>query len=273
MATNIVIKKLENKVFDDHIEAEKRLAELGAYNDTTSETYKDLADQVRSICPCNCHFSTRKRYMVEITYSYSIRSTESNNYDDKGYEVSTDYQAICTGDGFGYIEKGNTSTNNLQVHSKFSKYGTYFAASDYYDYTACDTGIDSTINFSIRLSDDCKHWIFSYSPILRGTAKFTYPGATSDECMEMELRPTSESNKELTIENYPEVTTAYPSGTMTLKYEYHKTDEFQSGASIWTKDVIDEVTIIEATVTPLDDNVNTLNTINSLYSDLSENLK
>ncbi len=54
-------------IFDSSSEALDRLNKLGR-NDIDSEAYKDLSNQVRSTCPCNCYFSTRKSYKVEVTY-------------------------------------------------------------------------------------------------------------------------------------------------------------------------------------------------------------
>ena len=115
---NIIVKKLEDTTFDSNKEALDRLNELGR-NDIDSEAYKDLADQVRSTCPCNCYFSTRKRYKINISYEDNY---VRNRYVNPGSDYSTHalYELKTVGTGEGYIEKGNKSSN-IDIESKFEK--------------------------------------------------------------------------------------------------------------------------------------------------------
>ena len=261
---NIIIKKLEDTIFDSNKEALDRLNELGR-NDIESEAYKDLADQVRSTCPCNCYFSTRKRYKVDVSYRYYYYSY---SYHQGTKNIITTEREI-TGNGTGYIEKGSTS-GTIDVVSKYVKY----ESTDNFDTsnggiisTSCpDLTSNSSVNFSIRLSDDCKHWIFSYSPIWKGYYNMRSSGCYEGTLQSNQLTYYGDGN--LTEEIYPEVTSAYPSGTMTLTYHG------ESNTTNYPFDNNDTgTTTIEATVTPLEDSVNTYNSINSLYNDLNNSLK
>ena len=262
---NIIIKKLEDTTFDSNKEALDRLNELGR-NDIDIEAYKDLADQVRSTCPCNCYFSTRKRYKINISYEDNY---VRNRYVNPGSDYSTHalYELKTVGTGEGYIEKGNKSSN-IDIESKFEKNDANITTSGQVINTqsSCpDLIVSNSINFSIRLSDDCKHWIFSYSPIWKG-----YISMTGSSCYETTEDPTYYSNEYLTEEIYPEVTSAYPSGKMTIVYRGGGRYQNEGSSEYY----IDEETItIEATVTPLEDSVNTYNSINSLYNDLNNSLK
>ena len=254
--SNIIIKKLESKIFDSSNEALDRLNDLGR-NDIDSEAYKDLADQVRSTCPCNCYFSTRKRYKVDVECTY--KGSGSYGIESDGVyseQSSTNEDIILT--GTGYIEKGSTS-GTIACDSKFN------SLYDSLGYYGCPDTVSFNQTVSIKLSDDCKKWIFNFTPSFKG--KVHAEGST--ECFEHSKNALG--SDKLKEETYPDVTSAYPSGTMTLQYESIYYDRSQTGETRF--EIYDNKTyqIVKVTVTPVDDN-NTLNLINSLYSDLDENL-
>jgi len=266
MATNIVIKKLENKVFDDHVEAQERLIELGINSDVNSETYKDLAEQVRETCPCYCYFSKRISYTVLLKYSGHY--TTAISYSD-GYKTLTEYE--ITGEGVGTIQKGNSSCN-VPIVSYCKTYKDMMHVPNDYNIPnfACPSlSITKNSNFSVKISDDCKHWIFSYSPSWSGQISYDVmnPDSPPSGCFEESFSFSYNTNM-LQEEIYPEVTSAYPDGSMKLVYHSESQNDNLGDPINYLTDVV-----IEATVTPTVDNYNTLNSINSLYNELNDTLK
>lgn len=273
--SNIIIKKLEDRVFDSSSEALYRLNELGR-NNIDSEAYKDLADQVRSTCPCNCYFSTRKSYKVEVNYegTYYVRN-DTTHTNRPGFGTYSEF--ACSGSGTGLISKGEKSCElTLTSSSSIAKVDEGHDPSDFSESSvrngACGGEFEGNSNFSIQLSDDCKHWIFSFSPSWIGG----YDRAGTSDCVEESLnsvfnRVTKKEN--IDSETYPDVNSAYPSGTMTLIYKFVRDESYaeeEPNTYIHIKE--NHYVKIEATVTPLDNSSNNLNLINSLYSDLDENL-
>lgn len=172
-----------------------------------------------------------------------------------------------TGSATGYIEKGSTS-GTIYGSSQFLKYESTDNFQTYNNgiiSTACPNEIsDISVSFSIKLSDDCKKWIFSYSPVFKG-----YYDVRSTGCVEYTF-PLNQldyyGDEYLTEETYPEVTSAYPS--VTMKLVYHG----ESNTSNYPFDInTTGTTTIEAVVTPI--NSNNLNSINELYDELDEDLK
>ena len=110
--SNIIIKKLEDRIFDSSSEALYRLNELGR-NNIDSEAYKDLSDQVRSTCPCNCYFSTRKSYKVEVNYegTYYVRNDKTHT-NRPGFGTYSEF--ACSGSGTG------TSETDYQPYTRIS---------------------------------------------------------------------------------------------------------------------------------------------------------
>ena len=281
MATNIVIKKLEDNVFDDHIEAEKRLNELGINSGVTSEIYQNLADQVRETCPCNCYFSTRKSYMVDVEYEGKYYDRRDILHPDNPNSGSGNYSEFAiSGTGYGTISKGSKSCQLvLTSSSSIDKmaggyYPNEFNESDIRN-ASCSKTFESNSTFSIRLSDDCKHWIFSFTPSWIGGYS---PEGMEDSCFEQahngEFNGIINDNNIDSIE-YPEVTTAFPNGTMTSIYKFVQDENVydEGETSYYTHVKVNNYVKITAKVTLLDDSTNNLNTINSLYSDLDNSLK
>lgn len=266
--SNIIIKKLESKIFDSSNEALDRLNDLGR-NDIDSEAYKDLADQVRSTCPCNCYFSTRKRYKVEVKYTGHTKTLYSYP-DEYPYPMHGIIEYLVHGSGNANIEKGNSSctipiVSYYETYKDMSRYPVDQEIPDF----ACSSTITKNVNFSISLSDDCKHWIFSYSPSWVGQISYDVmnPDSEPQGCFEQSIS-LSYNNDMLQEETYPEVTTAYPSGSMKLVYHSESHDDNYGDPIDYSTDIT-----IEATVTPLEDNINTYNSINELYNELSSSLK
>lgn len=261
MATNIIIKKLEGKIFDDHIEAEKRLNELGINSDINSETYKDLADQVRDICPCNCRISTRKRLRVEV--ECSLTGSYTNYYERDGETLPPNGSGNVDAEiiGTGYIEKGSTS-GTVECISYFNSFY------DSLGYNGCSDSVNKNQSISIQLNEDCTKWIFNFSPGFYGKVS----NVDSSECFEHEQ--SGLGSDKITSKDYPDATSAYPSGTMTLKYENIYYDRSQTGETSFEITDSKYYQTVKVTVIPLDDNTdtNTLNSINSLYSDLNKTL-
>ena len=283
MATNIIINKLENKVFDDHVEAEKRLNELGINSDINSETYQNLADQVREACPCNCYFSKRKAYAVSVSYKGKSNRKEDTIFKSgNGGTVQMFHNYELEGNGSGYIEKGST-TGSIDVTGTISMRqeaaGQDFEEFDPGPNKACNSQNTTTgkTTFSIKLSDDCKHWIFSYNPVWFAGYVDEYSGECYTSVDEITtVFDNVKDNNNLSEEVYPEATTAFPTGTMKLVYTVNidedRPDSDPESTVYWHIFQNSELEL-SATVTPIDDNVNTLNSINSLYSDLDNSLK
>lgn len=103
---------------------------------------------------------------MEISYEDNyVRNRYVNPGSEFQTHVLSERKIIGIGDDF--IEKGNKS-NSIVIKSRFEKNDVNVTSEGQTTnpQLACsDLTVDNQINFSIRLSDDCKHWIFSYSPI------------------------------------------------------------------------------------------------------------
>ena len=265
--SNIIIKKLEDRIFDSSSEALDKLNELGR-NDIDSEAYKDLADQVRSTCPCTCYISTRKAYDVRFNYKVN-KNVNSGNISENGrFGTIHDFESV--GVGYGRIEKGSLSKLiTTDVHFNKYDFSTIYNDSHNQEIAGCTDILTTSISFSISLSSDCKRWLFNFTPIFGG-----YYSRFESPCESSTYNSEILTSEYLISSEYPEVNSIYPNGTMKLIYEKKYDHQDGSEGDLFYDNSIETV-MIEAQVTPIDDNIdnNSLNSINSLYSDLDDNLK
>ena len=263
--SNIIIKKLEDRIFDSNKEALDRLNDLGR-NDIDSEMYKDLADQVRSTCPCQCYISNRKAYDVEINYKIN-RNVESG-YVGENLHTGTalDFESVAY--GYGRIEKGSLSKSiNTEIHFNKYSFSSIYNGNSTQEIAGCTDILNKFISLSISLSSDCKHWIFNFTPIFGGYySRFEAP------CEEYIYESSILKSEYLIDSQYPQVDSIYPHGTMKLVYEKKTNTKDEDEAGFYYDNNTETVTI-EVTVKPIDNVNNSLNSINELYDDLDKNLK
>jgi len=278
MATNIVIRKLEDKVFDDNVEAERRLNELGINSDVTSEVYKNLAEQVRDTCPCHCRWKKDKRLKVDIMYDFNENGTiDTYNSDGTFSSHYKSFKISGNGTGLGNINSNDTSCNLIQ-DCTLTEY------SDIDETTGegtvlCEDGYNTngSYSFQISLDKDCKYYLFDFNPFIAGKKKLynpDYPNASYPpyNC-EAVVFNTFMNEYILTESHYVSAKdNIYPIGTMKLKYEKKQDYNEELTGGKYSRYIFNGVVNITASVS-FEEETNTLNTINSLYSDLSENLK
>ena len=272
MATNIVIKKLEDKTFDDYVEAEKRLNELGINSDINSDLYKLLANKVRGACPCYCYLSTDKRLKVEVKRNYIYYKKIENTYGD-GFVTSMIHDVSAEAEGVGYIEKGNKNCI-INTNSHFIKYGLSNDNQATWDTTACpEEWIESQTPFSFRLNDDCSLIIFDCNPSLKGKAYDSYNGATDTTCREYDQIPVVDNFETVATKEVKFIdakNSSYPIGTMSISYKYYDNYKNQTGSDSFEETTIECESLVNVIIT---DDQETFSSYNELYSKLNDTLK
>lgn len=274
---NIIIKKLEDTIFDSNKEALDRLNELGRNSVSGSDQYKDLANKVRGTCPCHCFISTDKRLKVEVKRNYTYSKIIRMSYDgEETYAMSMITDAVVEVIGEGYIEKGDTSCT-LNTKSHFVKYGTSSDNQATWDTTACpDEWVESTTSFSLKFEDDgCSILIFNCNPPLSGKAYDSYPGASEDKiCREINqgFYIPDESVVTRKINGIDATSTSSPIGGMSISYEYYNVVKDQTAPTNFEETTISYNSSVYVTISDASQE-NILSTYSNLYDELNKNLK